>query len=192
MTANSQDSLSDNKLIQLCIKDDSRAKKIFYKRYYSYSFSVALRYVVSKELAAEVVNDSFVKLFNSLDDFDTKKSIKSWFRRIIINTAIDQYRKEKRHIENVSADEKPSSFPDNYEDIISKLTVKDILNLLEGLSKDQRIIFNLYEIENYSHKEIAEIMEISAGTSRSYLSRAKAELQKLFTLKFGEHYEPTI
>lgn len=192
MTANSQDSFSDNKLIQLCIKqDDAKAKKALYKRYYSYSFSVALRYAVSEQLAAEIVNDSFVKLFKNLKDFKQDGSLKSWFRRIIINTAIDHYRKEKRHLENVSIEE-PSALPDEYEDIISALTVKDILKLLEMLSEDQRIIFNLYEIENYSHKEIGEILDISVGTSRSYLSRAKARLQKLFISNFGDRYERTV
>jgi len=192
MAEHSQDSLSDKKLVQLCKKDESyKAKKALYKRYYQYSFSVALRYAVSEELAAEIVNDSFVKLFRNLDEFKIDSSLRSWFRRIIINTAIDHYRKEKKHLENIPIEE-PSMIEDGYEDIISALTVKDILRLLEKLPEYHRIIFNLYEIENYSHKEISEILDISVGTSRSYLSRAKAQLQKLFIANFGERYERTL
>ncbi len=188
MTEHGHGSESDEELIQLCKKkNNTDAKKKLYKKYYSYSFSIALRYGLTKESAAEIVNDSFMKAFSNIQTFETGRSFKSWFRKIIINTAIDHSRKEKKHIERVPLGE--VSLPGNYENIISKLTVQDILSLLKYLPENQRLVFNLYEIENFSHKEIGEKLAITTSTSRSYLTRAKTNLRELFALKFGERNE---
>jgi len=171
-------------LIENCQnKNTLKAKESLYRHFYGYAMSISLRYASTENEAIMIVNDSFIKVFEHLDSYDSEYSFKSWLRKIIINTSIDKYRKEmKRYQKEVSIP--VSSIPTNYADIISKLTAQDILRLLKELPEDQRLIFNLYEIEGYSHKEIAEKLDITASTSRSYLSRAKAKLRTLFNMNF--------
>lgn len=176
---------SEKDLIENCKNTNSiRAKEALYKHYYSYAMSISLRYAYSKNEAVMIINDSFMKVFDKIKSYDDSYSFKGWLRRIVINTAIDKYRRDKIH------NEKTESVPlgniiGNYEDAISKLTVEDIMSLLNDLSETQRLIFNLSEIEGYSHKEISKKLEIPVGTSRSYLYRAKSTLRELFKIKFG-------
>ena len=179
------------RLIEQCREDNDKAQESLYRHYYAYAMGLGLRYAYTKEEAVEVVNDSFLKAFAALKNFDTNLSFKPWFRRIVINTAIDHYRSEKKHIE-IQGDIEEDMVPGNYEDIISKLTADDILNLLNRLPEYQRLIFNLYEIEGYSHAEVAELLGIPVSTSRTYLTRAKVKLRILFTQTFGSVYERTI
>lgn len=146
--------------------------------------SISLRYAYSRNEALMIVNDSFMKVFDKIKSYDDTYSFKAWFRRVLINTAIDNYRKNKTHIEKTEA----ISFvniPGNFEDAISKLTVDDIMSLLNDLPDIQRLIFNLSEIEGYSHNEISRKLEVPVGTSRSYLFRAKSTLRELIKIKFG-------
>ncbi|MBO6523110.1 MAG: RNA polymerase sigma factor [Balneolaceae bacterium] len=178
------DSSRESKLIEECSKAENRqAQEALYKEYYSYAMSIAIRYINNREEAVEITNDSFMKVFKSLHTFDRSKSFKSWFRRIIINLAIDRYRSKKANEERILLQDM-SPVPDNYEEIISSLTVKDILSLLHRLPHNQRMVFNLYEIENYSHSEISDMLGITESSSRSCLTRAKARLRELFSKKF--------
>lgn len=175
-------------LIQACRKDDVEAQEALYKHYYAYAMGVSLRYAYSRSDAISIVNDSFLKVFENINSYNSKQSFKSWFRRILINTAIDKYRKERKWNEQTE----PISVPDmpgDFEDAISKLTVEDIMEMLNHLSEEQRLVFNLSEIEGYSHKEIGEKLNIKASSSRSSLSRAKAKLRELFLIKFDDNYE---
>jgi RNA polymerase sigma-70 factor (ECF subfamily) len=178
-------SVSERELIENCKNTDSiRAKEALYKHYYGYAMSICLRYSYSKHEAVMILNDSFMKVFDKIRLYDDAYSFKVWLRRILINTAIDRYRKNENYIEKTEA----NSFiniPGNFEDAISKLTVEDIMELLNELPETQRLIFNLSEIEGYSHKEISKKIKIPVGTSRSYLYRAKAKLRELFKIKFG-------
>lgn len=151
--------------------------------------SISLRYTSSKDEAAMIVNDSFMKVFDNLDSFNPKYPFRGWLRRIIINTAIDTFRREHKHFETIEHVSSMEEVPANYEDIISRLTAEDIMSLLNELPEDQRLIFNLVEIEGFSHAETAEKLDIAASTSRSYLSRAKDKLRELFKDKFAEAYE---
>lgn len=184
MSDSEQITEDERTLIENCQnKNTLKAKESLYRHFYGYAMSISLRYASTENEAIMIVNDSFIKVFEHLDSYDSEYSFKSWLRKIIINTSIDKYRKEmKRYQKEVSIP--VSSIPTNYADIISKLTAQDILRLLKELPEDQRLIFNLYEIEGYSHKEIAEKLDITASTSRSYLSRAKAKLRTLFNMNF--------
>ena len=176
----------ESRLIEECCNGGSRqAQEALYKEYYSYAMSIAMRYLNNKEEAVEIVNDSFIKVFKNLYMFDRSKSFKSWFRRIIINLTIDQFRSKKRKEEYILMQDM-SPIPDNYEEIISSLTVKDILALLQQLPENQRIVFNLFEIENYNHSEISNLLGITESSSRSCLTRAKSRLRELFSKKFTE------
>ncbi len=144
--------------------------------------SVCLRYFKNREDAIEILNDSFLKVFENIKKFDVEKDFKPWFRRIIVNTALDHYRKNKKHLQNVELDEKELSNNIDTE-LYNKLNAEEILELFKSLPDLYRVIFNLYEIEGYNHEEISEMLGIAAGTSRSHLSRAKNILRSLYLEK---------
>jgi len=169
----------EQELICNARKGDVKSLEKLYKLYYGYALSVAIRYSSSKEEACEVVNDSFMKAFDKLNLYQQGNSFKGWLRRIIINTAIDSFRKNNKHsimmdIENANA----TSFT---PEILDKLGLDDILFALKKLPNILRLVFNLYEIEGFSHNEIAEKLKIPASSSRTYLARAKQKLRETIT-----------
>ena len=181
----------EKELVQACLNQDLKAQEALYKHFYAYAMSVGLRYSYSRDEAVEIVNDSFIKVYKRIGTYDPAYSFKTWLRRIIINTAIDYYRREKKHHQVTDLDA-AYHIPDNYEDTISRLTTEDIMKLLNGLPDIQRMVFNLHVIEGYSHQEISESLGISNSTSRSYLTRAKTSLRVLFKKYFEEDYERTL
>ena len=149
-----------------------------YKHFYGYAMSVALRYTNSRDEACEVVNDSYMKAFNKLDQYSNGSSFKGWFRRIIINTSIDNYRKNQKHYSMLEIDNASS---ESYDcDAVDSLTQGEILMMLQELPDILRIVFNMYEIEGFSHQEIADKLGFPASSSRTYLARAKQKLRDKF------------
>ena len=178
----------DEKTLIECKKKNRKFQEKLYKQFYGFAMSIGLRYSNSREEAKEIVNDSFVKVFSALDKYDPKLSFKAWIRRIVINTSIDHYRKEVKHSFHLDLDD-PSVQDLNFE-AIDQLCYEDVIKLLNELPEIHRIAFNLYEIEGYSHDEIAEVLNITASSSRVYLMRAKKTLRELFQKKFGnDSYE---
>jgi RNA polymerase sigma factor (sigma-70 family) len=163
-------------LIQKAKDGDKKSIELLYKQFYGFAMSVALRYSNSRDEACEIVNDSFMKAFDRIKQFQTENSFKGWFRRIIVNTSIDYYRKNSRYtsIMDIEKAESESYSPD----IIEQLTFEDMLGLIRSLPEILRIVFNLYEIEGYDHNEIGERLGIPASTSRTYLARSKKKLRE--------------
>ena len=163
-------------ILYKCSKGNRKAQEHLYKMHYSYVLSIALRFSDSRETAAEILNDGFLKTFQFLADGGKIDNLKPWLRRIIINRAIDYFRSEKKLNNNISFEEYLPEIELN-DDIISNLTADEILLHLQSLTDVYRLVFILFEIEGYSHKEIGEKLEISEVSSRKNLSRAKAELK---------------
>lgn len=172
------------RLIQRCCSRDPRAQELLYRKYYGYAMGISLRYTGNKEDALELLNDSFLKIFFNINIFDQKKEFLTWIRKIIINTAIDKYRVKKRLIptENLPEDQKVY-FQD---DILDSLYAKEMLQTINELPDIYRLVFNLYELEGYSHQEIGKILNINTSTSRSYLTRAKERLKKIILKLFAD------
>jgi RNA polymerase sigma factor (sigma-70 family) len=163
-------------LIQKAKDGDKKSIELLYKQFYGFAMSVALRYSNSRDEACEIVNDSFMKAFDRIKQYQTENSFKGWFRRIIVNTSIDYYRKNSRYASIMDIDKAES---ESYSpDIIDQLTFEDILGLIRSLPEILRIVFNLYEIEGYDHNEIGEKLGIPASTSRTYLARSKKKLRE--------------
>lgn len=162
-------------VIKRCQDKDIKSQERLYKEYYGYVLGVALSYTSVKDDAIEVVNDSFMKVFKNIQTFKTSKPFKPWLRRITINTAIDKARSNKRLQNHIALNglEKDSSV-----NIEAELNAKQIYKLLDELPDLLRFVFNMYEIEGYSHREISEKLEIAESSSRTYLTRAKAELRQ--------------
>jgi RNA polymerase sigma-70 factor (ECF subfamily) len=163
-------------LIQKAKDGDKKSIEMLYKQFYGFAMSVALRYSNSRDEACEIVNDSFMKAFDRMKQYQVENSFKGWFRRIIVNTSIDYYRRNSRYaaIMDIEKAESESLSPD----IIDHLTYEDILGLIRSLPEILRIVFNLYEIEGYDHNEIGVQLGIPASTSRTYLARSKKKLRE--------------
>ncbi|MCF8222641.1 MAG: sigma-70 family RNA polymerase sigma factor [Bacteroidales bacterium] len=175
---------SDRELVEESLKGKLFFREALYKRYFSYAMSVALRYTISRDEAMEVVNDSFLKVLDKLDSYDTAKEFKKWYGRIVINTAIDRYRRRRKDEITINIEIEYSERVKAPE-IEEKLSVDDILGLFSFLPDIYKITFNLYEIEGYDHKEIGRMMGISTSTSRSNLARAKKMLRQLYNKKLN-------
>jgi RNA polymerase sigma-70 factor (ECF subfamily) len=177
--------MSDEELIQGCIKGKDAFQYELYKRYSPKMFGVCLRYCASREEAEDVLQDGFIKVFKKIDSFRFTGSFEGWIRRIMVHTAIrNKYITLRAHevntlegVEHPALDEK----------VTSKLMMMDLMKLVNELPQGYKIVFNLFAVEGYSHKEIAEMLEIQEATSRSQYLRARQFLrEKLDRLQKNE------
>jgi len=177
------------KLIKGCLKNKRRAQGELFKLYYGKMLAVCLRYINDRDSAEEVLQEGFIKIFDKLEAFDYKGSFEGWMRRIMANTAIDSIRKHKKDPKLTDNDEDfklGASNPmiEQEEEEFVSIKAEMALEAIQELSPAYRAVFNLYVIEEYTHKEIAEILGISEGTSKSNLAKAKMNLQKLLRERF--------
>ncbi len=164
------------RVVEACRDNNRLAQKKLYQHFYGYGLSVAFRYVNNREDAVEILNTSFVKVFKNLDSYDLEKPFKPWIRRILVNTSIDFLRVRKRITESRDIETVPE--PGRDESVTSQLAYEEVLKLIQQLSPSYRAVFNLFVIEGYKHEEIADMLDISVGTSKSNLFKAKAHLKK--------------
>ncbi len=169
--------ITEQELVRQCKRGDLKYQEILYKQFYGYAMGIGLRYLANRDDALEVVNDAFIKVFNSIKSFDDKLPLKPWLRKVIVNTAIDQRRKNLRHLAETDLDE--AAFVATPALAVSKLNVGDIVMLMELLPEANRLVFNLHEVDGYTHEEIGTMLNIAASSSRVYLGRAKERLRKL-------------
>ncbi|MBW3129959.1 RNA polymerase sigma factor [Hymenobacter profundi] len=172
--------MTDADLIAACRQGNSRAQKLLYERFAGLMLSVCLRYLRHREDAEEVMIGGFVKVFRALDQYRHEGSFEGWIRRIMVNEALGQLRrKEPLHL---AIDDVPSTAAVTPATADTQLQADDMLALLAELPAGYRTVFNLYALEGYSHPEIAELLGISEGTSKSQLSKARAMLQRRLTV----------
>jgi len=178
-------------LIEACVRKERKAQHTFFKLYYGKMLTVCLRYIKDRDSALEVVQDGFIKVFDKLDLFDFRGSIEGWMRRIFSNTAIDAIRKAKR---NPFLSDQDNDFKTPAENAMEEKEDLEALQLkyevamdcIDRLSPAYRTVFNMYVFEEYSHKEIADILGISEGTSKSNLAKARMNLQKMLETKYNK------
>lgn len=170
---------SDSDLVRRCAGGDIRSRELLYRRYFSFAMSICIRYAGDENQAMEIVNDSYMKVLDRISDYDHSRPFKSWYGKILVNTAIDNYRKNLKNKEHISIDTLTKTGESDPE-IETELSVNDILTLYRYLPANYKITFNLFEIEGYSHEEIGRMMGVTASTSRSNLARAKKMLRELY------------
>jgi RNA polymerase sigma-70 factor (ECF subfamily) len=175
--------MNEHEIIKGCLKNDRACQKALYEQHYSKMLGVCLRYAKDKEEAKDILHEAFLKVFTNLKNFNGTGSFEGWIRRIMVNTAIDHLRKNKQNyliVSTVYANEKASAMADEpeEEDILQHIDKEEILKAVQELTPAYRTVFNLYVIEELTHREIAELLEISEGTSKSNLSKAKFNLKK--------------
>lgn len=175
--------MDDEALIDDCISGNARAQKSLFDRFAPKMLGVVLRYVNDKERANDILQDSFIKIFQNLTSFKKDGSLEGWVRRIVVNTALDYLRRNKKYLGHVEITD-ISLNVSNSSDAIGKLEKDSLMDIIQSLPEGYRTVFNLYAIEGYSHKEIADKLEITENTSKSQYSRAKTAIQKLLE-KYG-------
>ncbi len=168
---------STDDLIAGCIRADRLAQKQLYERYYGKMMVVCMRFARDEDEAVGMLNEGFLKVFDKLEQFRPESSLESWIRRIMINNAIDHYRKTKKHSHVIDIDHASGSFND--EDILPNMTADEIILLIQKLPISYRTVFNLFVLEGLSHKEIGEKLQITEGSSKSNLAKARKKLQVL-------------
>jgi len=168
---------TDKELIERCLANDPRAQEMLYKLYSRRMYGVCLRFARNTLEADDILQEGFIKVYSFLKDFRQEGSLEGWIRRTIVNTAINYYN-SKQNERNETSIERADSFQYVSEDILDKISTAHLLNLIQELPEGYRMVFNLYIIEGYNHKEIAEMLHISENTSKSQLSRARMSLQE--------------
>lgn len=153
-----------------------------YDRFAPKMYGVCLRYAGNVNDANDILQEGFIKVYNNLNKFRGDGSFEGWIRRIFINSSIEQFRKKTKSYNITEAHENIAE--DRDLDALDVLAAKDIVKIINELSPGYKTIFNLHVVEGYSHKEIADMMDISEGTSKSQLARAKGALKKILETKF--------
>ena len=186
--------MAETELIGLCKKGSLKYQEVLYKHFYGYAMGISLRYSINRDDAMEVVNDGFIKIFRTLPQFEPRHenfeaSLMGWMKSIIINTAIDHFRKNKKSYLVGDIQEEHHEMTDAVATAIDRMSYKEIMELVQQLSPGYRTVFNLHVIDGFKHEEIAKQLNISVGTSKSNLAKARNNIQKMLkeaNLKFYE------
>jgi len=169
--------LSDDDLIRGCRENSRKIQEMLYRRYAKTMFKICLLYENDRDKAKDILQEAFIKIFRNIGNFKRNGSLKGWMRKIVTNTAIDHYRKNYGEAQFIPIENIIPPFSDE-ESVNSILNTKDIISQVNRLPDGAKMIFQLFAIEGYSHKEIAELLNISEGTSKSQTNRAKQLLQQ--------------
>lgn len=177
----------DKEIIEGCKNGKESSQHALYKKYAGKMMGVCRRYIKSRAEAEDVFQDAFVKVFQKISSLKGQ-NLQAWMKRIFINACIDSYHKSRKFGYNVDYEEvQEVNFM--FEDVFAKITNKELLQLINDIPEGYNIVFNLNVIEGYTHKEIAEMLGISEGTSKSQLAKAKKHLQRKLVKLDPKAYE---
>lgn len=173
-------------LIDGCIQGDRRAQQRVYELFYGKMMAVCMRYTKNTDQAKDILQDGFIKLFGSIGQFNRNGSFEGWIRRIMVNTAIDHFRRNRHSYLLLGTDRSIEEVGDDDDQLVDdergeepEYRAADVINAMQKLTPAYRTVFNLYVFEELTHKEIAERLGINEGTSKSNLAKAKIRLKKL-------------
>jgi RNA polymerase sigma factor (sigma-70 family) len=174
-------------LLARCKREDAQAQRILYDVFKARLMGLCRRYTRDREAAKDVLQESFIRIFHSLHQLDSHLKLESWMKSVVVNTAINHFHKFKKHekvssLDNVAEDETPGD--------VSVLSDELLISIVNGLPDGCRMVFNLFVVEGYSHAEIASMLKVTEGTSRSQLHHAKTLLKlKLKCQDLAQYYE---
>ena len=168
--------MDDFKLVSECLKGNSKAQKALFERFAPKMYAVCLRYMKREEAAKDVLQDGMIKVFLKLGDFKNEGVLEGWIRRVMVNTCLDQLRKDLKFQTDVQLGDVEYKL-ENKEFTVETLMADDLLKLVNAMPEGYKVVFNLFAIEGYSHKEIADTLGISENTSKSQYLRAIAYLR---------------
>ena len=179
-----QEELDKNfdQVIQGCCRQNRNSQNNLYRLFYPYGMSICIRYVDSEARAVSLLNEGFLKVFRNINQYGPERPFKPWFRKILVNTAINHIKKQKKFKQEVAMDEAKNVHQD--EDALSQIAYQELMSMVKSLSTAYRTVFNLYVIDGFKHHEISSKLGISVATSKSNLSRARAKLRELLTDRY--------
>jgi RNA polymerase sigma-70 factor (ECF subfamily) len=182
--------LSEAQLVKNCLAGKADSQELLYRRFASRMFGVCLRYAKNKMEAEDIMQEGFIKVYQNLKHFRNEGSLEGWVRRIMVNTSINYYKSNLKYLQTLDIDDCT-----NHESVsvaaTDNISLKTLLNLIQKLPEGYRMVFNMYVIEGYSHREIAETLGVSENTSKSQLSRARKVLQEKLKTINAVCYEQT-
>lgn len=164
-------------LINGCLRNDRHSQELLYRKYAGKMYGICLSYTGDREEAQDILQEGFVKVFRNIKSYSSQGSFEGWIRKIIVNTAIDYLRGRKQGDEFIEMENIYDHT--DYHNVLDDLALSDILDQIKNLPRGARMVFNLYAVEGYSHKEIARILNINEGTSKSQFNRARSILTDL-------------
>lgn len=167
----------EKELVEACIRNDRLAQRELYDRYARLMMAVCLRYIGDEVSAQDVLQEAFIKVFAALPTFAGSGSLEGWIRRIVVNTTLETLRKSDV-MRDTAGIEDAEMAVSTEAGVMERLSAEDLMGMIAALPAGFRTVFNMYAIEGYSHKEIADILGISEGTSRSQYNRARNLIQR--------------
>jgi len=176
-----------DELVKRCKANERKAQEMLYKQFASKMLGVCLRYATDRMEAEDMLQNGFIKVFNKIADYRGDGSFEGWMRRIMVHSSIEYYRKYHKMVQLVDIEDAASHTSVDAQ-ATSTLAANELMALIQQLAPGYRIVFNLYAIEGYSHREIAEITGISEGASKSQLSRARSVLKEQIVKMEGKRY----
>ena len=169
---------SDAELVQGCKNNERKYQELLYRKYAKKMYGICLSYAADRSMAQDILQDGFIKVFKKIETFREQGSLEGWIRRIITNTALDYMRQKTRNFDYI--DENKEVEEEQLDNsIMEKINSDGIFRIIQQLPHGARTVFNLYAVEGYSHKEIADKLEITEGTSKSQFKRARSLLKEL-------------
>ncbi|MEM9680846.1 MAG: RNA polymerase sigma factor [Bacteroidota bacterium] len=172
----------DKKILKGCLRKDKSAQRQLYERYKVPMFRLCLRYAKDRAEAEDILQDGFIKVFADLGKYRGDGALGGWIRRVILNIALQHVRKQKRQFQTIEIDQIAETSSAE-EMVFSQFGARALTKMIQQLPVGYRTVFNLYVVEGYSHKEIAEQLNFTVNTSKSQLSKAKAMLRKMLEKK---------
>lgn len=169
--------LKEEEIIGRCLRNERKAQKILYEKYSPVLLGISVRFTGNRAEAEDVLQEAFVKIYLNLGNYHGSSSLTAWMRKIVINTAITLYHRHKKHNNHYDLDDMSDKITENFDMSDLEFTKEEMLSAITDLPPGYRMVFNLYALEGFKHKEIAEQMNIDVNTSKSQYSRAKKIIQ---------------
>ncbi len=170
--------MSDEELVRGCVDKNKLAQKILYDKYCRKMMGVCMRYASCHAEAQDMLQDGLIKVYEKINSFGFQGSLEGWIKRIVINTSLDHLRRNK-NLQNQVEIETQEETLHYHSEVIESFSAKDLMAIIQKLPTGYRTVFNLFAIEGYNHREIAEMLSITESTSKSQFSRAKSHLQQM-------------
>lgn len=174
-------------IIKGCVQENRTAQKTVYETYYPLMLAIVRRYIKDEEEVLDVLNQGFIKIFKKIDQYHFENSFEGWCKRIIINTALDHLRSSKRYKDLFSFEAILPTYQ-VYNDGLNNMSIAELMKIIDGISPVSKVVFNMFAIDGYSHKEIAEALQISVGTSKWHLSSARKQIQAKLKVAYPDVY----
>lgn len=172
--------MTEQQLIKGCIKEDRRSQNALYKLYFPLMSSIALRYTNNEDDALQKLNGGFLKVLQNTEKYDSQYALATWIRNIMVNHLIDEFRKEKKYIASIHlSDYEGVSMAVDYNEGELKLEEDELRMMLSRLPEVTKKVFNMFAIDGYKHREIADYLNISEGTSKWHVSDARRRLKEM-------------